>query len=64
MCAYFAVLQLEGKVKWEGMWVIFVECIAYGAAYVSPGADFVSIHLTSGSLLAPRSTQGLCRPDA
>mgnify|MGYP001322463665 CR=1 FL=1 len=20
MCAYFAVLQLEGKVKWEGMW--------------------------------------------
>ena len=50
MCAYFAVLQLEGKVKWEGMWVIFVECIAYGAAYVSPDADFVSIHLTNGNV--------------
>ena len=58
VCAYFAVLQLEGKVKWEGMWVIFVECIAYGAAYVSPDADFVSIHLTNGNvsshLVAPR----------
>ena len=50
VCAYFAVLQLEGKVKWEGMWVIFVECIAYGAAYVSPDADFVSIHLTNGNV--------------
>ena len=44
------MLQLEGKVKWEGMWVIFVECIAYGAAYVSPDADFVSIHLTNGNV--------------
>eukprot|EP00320_Phaeocystis_rex_P015033 CAMPEP_0119059564 /NCGR_PEP_ID=MMETSP1178-20130426/3694_1 /TAXON_ID=33656 /ORGANISM="unid sp, Strain CCMP2000" /LENGTH=194 /DNA_ID=CAMNT_0007040607 /DNA_START=20 /DNA_END=600 /DNA_ORIENTATION=- len=39
---------LEGKVKWEGMWVIFVECVAYGAGFVSPDADFVSIHLTNG----------------
>jgi len=39
---------MRGKVKWEAMWVIFVECVAYGAALVSPGADFVSIHLTNG----------------
>jgi hypothetical protein len=43
------VPQLQGKVKWEGMWVIFVECIAYAAALVSPDADFVSIHLTNGN---------------
>jgi bacteriorhodopsin len=30
------------------MWVIFVECIAYAAAFVSPDEDFVSIHLTNG----------------
>ena len=22
---------MRGKVKWEGMWVIFVECVAYAA---------------------------------
>jgi hypothetical protein len=27
-------MQMRGKVKWEGMWVIFVECVAYGAALV------------------------------
>ena len=52
------VPQLQGKVKWEGMWVIFVECIAYSAALVSPDADFVSIQLTNGSASAPRSTDG------
>jgi bacteriorhodopsin len=41
-------MQMRGKVKWEGMWVIFVECVAYGAALVSPDADFVSIRLTNG----------------
>ena len=40
---------MRGKVKWEGMWVIFVECVAYSAALVSPDADFVSIRLTNGS---------------
>jgi hypothetical protein len=39
---------MRGKVKWEGMWVIFVECVAYAAALVSPDADFVSIRLTNG----------------
>ena len=39
---------MRGKVKWEGMWVIFVECVAYSAALVSPDADFVSIRLTNG----------------
>ena len=29
-----AWMQMRGKVKWEGMWVIFVECVAYGAALV------------------------------
>ena len=42
-------VQMRGKVKWEGMWVIFVECVAYSAALVSPDADFVSIRLTNGS---------------
>ena len=35
-------------VKWEGMWVIFVEVAAYGANLVSPDADFVSFHLENG----------------
>ena len=43
---------MRGKVKWEGMWVIFVECVAYSAALVSPDADFVSIRLTNG--IAPQ----------
>ena len=43
--------QMRGKVKWEGMWVIFVECVAYAASLVSPDADFVSIRLTNGIAL-------------
>ena len=57
MCGAVCLPQLQGKVKWEWMWVIFVECIAYAAALVSPDADFVSIHLTNGNgqcLLSPR----------
>ena len=43
--------QMRGKVKWEGMWVIFVECVAYAASLVSPDADFVSIRLTDGAAI-------------
>ena len=43
--------QMRGKVKWEGMWVIFVECVAYAASLVSPDADFVSIRLTNGAAI-------------
>lgn len=53
IASIFEILLLQigymrGKVKWEGMWVIFVECVAYSAALVSPDADFVSIRLTNG----------------
>ena len=44
---------MRGKVKWEGMWVIFVECVAYAASLVSPDADFVSIRLTNGIAMQP-----------
>ena len=46
-----ASAQMRGKVKWEGMWVIFVECVAYAAGLVSPDADFVSIRLTNGAAI-------------
>ena len=49
---------MRGKVKWEGMWVIFVECVAYAASLVSPDADFVSIRLTNGIAMQPREPIG------
>ena len=38
----------QGKGKWEGLWVILVECIAYAANAVSPDADHVTFRLENG----------------
>ena len=38
----------QGKGKWEGLWVILVECIAYSANAVSPDADHVTFRLENG----------------
>ena len=42
------IFFMRGKVKWEGMWVIFVECIAYGAAIISPDEGFVTFEFENG----------------
>lgn len=38
----------RNKVKWEAMWVIFVECISYGSSIVSPDEGFVTFYLENG----------------
>jgi len=40
--------HMRNKVKWEAMWVIFVEVAAYGSNIVSPGAGFVMFELENG----------------
>jgi len=40
--------HMRNKVKWEAMWVIFVECAAYGSSIVSPDEGFVTFHLENG----------------
>ena len=31
---------------WEGLWVIFIECLAYSAHTITPNADHVTFRLT------------------
>jgi len=53
-CFELLLLQvgyMRGKVQWESMWVIFVECFAYGAGLVSPDAEFVELHLANGQYI-------------
>ena len=42
--------QQRGKAKWEVMWVIFIEVMAYGSNIISPDADHVKFRLENGSL--------------
>jgi len=42
------VFYMRGKVKWEALWVIFIECAAYGAGIVSPGEGIVVFELENG----------------
>ena len=39
---------MRDKVKWEAMWVIFIECVAYGSSIISPDEGFVTMHLENG----------------
>ena len=44
--------HMRDKVKWEAMWVIFIECAAYGSSIISPDEGFVTMHLENGMHIA------------
>lgn len=41
--------QQRGKAKWEVMWVIFIEVMAYGSNIISPDAEHVTFQLENGA---------------
>jgi bacteriorhodopsin len=45
---FLQIGHMRDKVKWEAMWVIFVECAAYGSSIISPDEGFVTFHLENG----------------